>query len=223
MRFFCPTHPKYDPIRFVTEPTNKPTETISAFRPVPVRPRWSGWTPQKQIDFVEALSETACVVEAARMVGMSTVSAYALRRRPCAHHFREAWDAALDMGMQRLEQAALGRALNGVPRPVFYKGEQVGEWREYDERLAMFLLRYRRPARFGPALDHVPAPIADSDLDDEPAVRLDWHCDEIAELKPELFEDDTDAEPLGDEPPPTHAPPTHRPPNLLPRRGREGC
>jgi hypothetical protein len=89
---------------------------------VRVRARWDGWTADKQIAFVEALSETACVEEACRIVGMSPVSAYALRRRPAAHHFREAWDAALDMGVHRLEQAALGRALHGVARPVFYKG-----------------------------------------------------------------------------------------------------
>ena len=177
----------------MTDSTNKPLAVIPSFSPVPLRPRWSGWTPDKQIDFVEALSETACVVEAARIVGMSTVSAYALRRMPRAHHFREAWDAALDMGVHRLEQAALGRALHGVPRPVFYKGEQVGEWREYDERLTMFLLRYRRPARFGPALDHPLAPNP-TQAEDEAATRLDWHCDEIAELNPDIFGGDAEVE-----------------------------
>lgn len=187
---------------------NKPLATIPHVPPVSLRPRWSGWTPDKQIAFVEALSETACVVEAARIVGMSTVSAYALRRLPRAHHFRAAWDAALDMGVQRLEQAALGRALNGVPRPIFYQGEQVGEWREYDERLAMFLLRYRRPARFGPHLDHPHAPdhgsppVGDSDDPlDEAAIRLDWHCDEIAELDPDLFGEPPDNTPPADPPP----------------------
>ncbi|MEO8176194.1 MAG: hypothetical protein ABI626_06000 [Sphingomicrobium sp.] len=123
------------------------------------------------------------------------VSAYALRRRPCARHFRAAWDAALDMGVHRLEQVARGRALNGVPRPVFHKGEQVGEWREYDERLTMFLLRYRRPARFGAQLDHGPAAPAEFEAEDEAATRLDWHCDEIGELQPSLFEDDLEDDP----------------------------
>ncbi|MEO5611496.1 MAG: hypothetical protein ABIT68_01840 [Sphingomicrobium sp.] len=189
----------------MTGSKNKPLAVIPSFAPVPLRPRWSGWTPAKQIDFVEALSETACVVEACRIVGMSAVSAYALRRMPRAHHFREAWDAALDMGVHRLEQAALGRALNGVPRPVFYKGEQVGEWREYDERLAMFLLRYRRPARFGAHLDHPPAPIAPDDAEDDAAGRLDWHCDEIAELDPDVFAGDPDVEPAQDSPPEVEA------------------
>src|SRR3546814_5300494 len=36
-----------------------------------------------------------------------------------------------------------------VARPVFYQGEQIGERRHYDERLAMWLLRYRDPVRYG--------------------------------------------------------------------------
>jgi hypothetical protein len=174
------------------DPPNRPALT---FTPVHVRARWDGWTPDKQIAFVEALSETACVEEACQIVGMSPVSAYALRRRPPAHHFREAWDAALDMGVHRLEQAALGRALNGVARPLFYKGEQVGEWREYDERLTMFLLRYRRPRRYGAMLDH-PAPLdqaAAAELEiapDEAAISLEWHCDEIAQLEDLDWADD---------------------------------
>ena len=86
-----------------------------------------------------------------------------------------------DVAMNRLEQAVLSRAINGVARPVFYKGEQVGEWRHHDERLAMFLLRYRRSNRFGPWRDRMPAPIEDGRLwdRDESVDRLDWHCGEI--------------------------------------------
>lgn len=161
-----------------------PKPPALSFIPVPVRPRWDGWTRQKQVDFIEALAATACVEEACRHVGMSERSAYRLRLRSGARNFREAWDAALDIGVHRLEQAALGRALRGVPRPIFYRGEQVGEWREYDERLAMFLLRYRRPARFGAALDDLPAGADPDDPDDfgEPELRLDACLDFLEEL-----------------------------------------
>ena len=147
---------------------HKPKDSLVPFTPVSLRPRHDGWTAQKQIAFIEALAETACVEEACRRVGMSDSAAYRLRRRPCGAPFREAWDAALDYALHRLEQAALGRALNGVPRPVFYKGEQVGEWREFDERLAMFLLRNRRPARFGKWIERMlaPEPLAQQDADD---------------------------------------------------------
>jgi hypothetical protein len=41
----------------------------------------------------------------------------------------------------------------GVAVPHFYKGELVGEHRRYDERLTMFILRYRDPSRYGKHLD----------------------------------------------------------------------
>jgi len=172
---------------------DSPKSPALAFTPVPVRPRRDGWTAQRQFDFLEALAATACVEEAARHVGMSERSAYRLRLRVGAKNFREAWDAALDIGVHRLEQAVLGRALRGVRRPVFYQGEQVGEWRDYDERLAMFLLRYRRPARFGSALDDLPAVADPDDPNDwgEPELRFDACVD--------FLEDLTDSEEAEDE------------------------
>jgi hypothetical protein len=117
--------------------------------PVELRPRHDGWTPARQHDFLLALSQSACVEEACRAVGMSPASAYALRRRVEAQSFRAAWDAALDYGVARIADAALGRALHGVARPVFFQGEQVGERRYYDERLTMFILRMRDPVNYG--------------------------------------------------------------------------
>lgn len=120
-----------------------------SFEPVPLRPRHDGWTPERQVAFIEALAETACVVQAAAAVGLSATAAYALRRRPEAQAFRLAWDAALDFGVRRLADAALSRAVHGVARPIFFQGEQVGERRYFDERLTQFLLRLRDPVRFG--------------------------------------------------------------------------
>ena len=163
---------------------------LIAFTPVQLRRRHDGWSAEKQIAFIEALAETACVEEACRRVGMSDSSAYQLRRRPCGAAFRHAWDAALDYALHRLEQVALSRALNGVPRPVFYKGEQVGEWREYDERLTMFLLRYRRAHRFGGWIDGIiPGPPAESEAEEDSAVRLDCHLDAIEDRAPEESDD----------------------------------
>ncbi|MBA3667589.1 MAG: hypothetical protein H0W65_07695 [Sphingomonas sp.] len=129
---------------------------LDNYVPVELRHRQDGWTPARQVDFLLALSETACVDEACRAVGMSPSSAYALRRRIEAASFRAAWDMALDYGVSRLADAALSRAINGVARPVFYKGELIGERRYYDERLTMFLLRLRDPVRFGAWRDRTP-------------------------------------------------------------------
>lgn len=121
----------------------------SAFEAVMLRYRYDGWLPEKQTEFIERLADCGCVEEAARSVGMSRNSAYALRRRADAQAFRLAWDAALDLSVARLGDAAMARAINGVPVPIFHGGEQVGERRHFDERLTMFLLRYRDPARYG--------------------------------------------------------------------------
>lgn len=165
-----------------------------AFTAVPVRSRHDGWTRLKQLTYIQVLADTGCVTEAARAVGMSVTSAYALRRRPDALSFREAWDIALDYGVARLADAALGRAINGVAQPIFYKGEQVGERRSYDEKLTMFLLRYRRPDRYGQWLNGQQAMLTHPDA---PARLLQHALANIAE--------DAEAEaagrPLPDRPP----------------------
>ncbi len=170
------------------EPYHK--EPVITFVPVNVSSRHDGWTAARQIAFIETLAETACVEHACRAVGMSDSAAYKLRRSTRGCLFREAWDAALDYALHRLEQAALSRALNGVARPVFHKGEQVGEWRDYDERLTMFLLKSRRPARFGKWMDKLlPAVLPEQPYDDD---RLDNSLGQIDRFAEE-FDDKTEA------------------------------
>jgi hypothetical protein len=119
------------------------------FTPVPVRPRHDGWTVERQIAFVEKLADCGSITAACKHVGMSRESVRKLRRRPWGRSFRDACDAALDCGYADLEEAAKERAIKGIARPIFYKGEQVGEWRHFDERLTTFLLHFRRRHRFG--------------------------------------------------------------------------
>ena len=189
---------------------DNPTPNSPAFTPVALRSRHDGWTPRRQIAFIEALAETGCIEEACRHVGMSRQGAYALRRHPEGGLFRDAWDAAVDYAMHRLEQAAIGRAVHGVPRPIFYKGEQVGEAREHDERLTMFLLRYRRASRFGGWLDgQIPDDGEDPDPYPDPSgTRLerclreisdhdeDWPPDRIGSNAEALSIDDAVNDPL---------------------------
>lgn len=131
------------------------TNPNDPFLAVPVRYRHDGWTPDRQLAFIEALADGGCVESAARAVGMSRNSAYALRRRPDAQAFRLAWDAALENAIVQLGDAALARAIHGVAVPVFHGGERIGERRQYNERLTMFLLRYRAPERYGRWLDRM--------------------------------------------------------------------
>jgi hypothetical protein len=121
----------------------------ASFAPIVLRPRRDSWTAERQVAFIMALAESGCVIEACRQVGMGRASAYALLMRNDSVGFRAAWDAALEMAIGALGDAAQSRALNGVARPVVYKGGQIGERVYYDERLTMFLLKTRDPERFG--------------------------------------------------------------------------
>jgi len=113
------------------------------FVPVPrTCARHDGWTPPRQRAFIEALAETGSVSTACRMVNMTTVGAYLLRRHPQAHEFRRAWEAALDMGVQRLKDEAFDRAMNGQLVPVFVGGKLLGYRRVKSDRLLMFCLRH---------------------------------------------------------------------------------
>lgn len=149
------------------------------FEPAPSPARHDGWTAERQLDFIEALAETGCVADACRRVGISTTSAYALRRRVDAMAFRQAWEAALEYAIRRLSDAVYSRAIHGVPVPHYYQGEQVGEHRRYDERLAMFLLRYRDPASYGRALDEFVHDYVPEIFSRQLADRLDTLAEEV--------------------------------------------
>jgi hypothetical protein len=64
------------------------SDDFADYVPVELRHRQDGWTPVRQVDFLVALSESACVDHPCRAVGMSPGSAYALRRRIEAKAFR---------------------------------------------------------------------------------------------------------------------------------------
>ncbi len=98
------------------------------------------WTAPAMAGFLRQLSATHSVSAAARAVGMSRQSAYRLRSRLKGGAFDLAWDVAFHHSYDNLAHAALERALNGVEIPVFHKGEQVGSYRKFDERLTVALL-----------------------------------------------------------------------------------
>jgi len=123
--------------------------TLPAFTPVPrEKARSNGWKPEVQRAFIEALAETGSVKAACARVNRADHGAYMLRRHPEAESFRQAWQAALDLGLQRIEDVAMDRALNGVEVPVYSYGKLVGTRTVYNDRLLMFMLRNRAPERF---------------------------------------------------------------------------
>jgi hypothetical protein len=115
-----------------------------AFDPVPrQRARRRGWSEARQRGFIFALSRCGSVRAAARAVGMSPRSAYALLDARGADSFAAAWDQAIDEGRERVRSDALGRALGGVFVPVYRRGRIVRVEHRRSDALAIALLSGR--------------------------------------------------------------------------------
>jgi hypothetical protein len=117
-----------------------------AFTPVPrERVRRNGWSPERQQLFLFALSRCGSVARAARSVGKSPRSAYHLLHAPHADSFAQAWDQAIEEGIERVRADALRRALGGAFVPVFRRGRLVRVEHRRCDRLAIALLSGHHP------------------------------------------------------------------------------
>lgn len=109
--------------------------------------------------FLKALRASLNVSAAARKAGIANSTVY--RHRQANARFRAEWDAALAEAVDDVESNVLRRAIEGVERPVFYRGEKVGSIRTYSDALGMFVLKAKRPevyARLMGAGGAVPTP-----------------------------------------------------------------
>jgi hypothetical protein len=102
---------------------------------------------EKQKIFLEALSSGLSVTAAVQAATpLSKMTVYRWRKSDPA--FEAAWAEALEEGTDKLEDEAHRRAFEGVERPVYQGGVQVGSYREYSDRLMEFLLKGRRPYKY---------------------------------------------------------------------------
>ena len=125
--------------------------------PVPARKRGR---PQASPDcvkaFLDELAESGAVAIAAERAGLHRSTLYGLRRRN--RDFAARWDAALQLGLDRLQDYAVVRATVGDETPVWRGGQQVGSVRRPDSRLLQFLLKAHRPEVYARP---TAAPVAD--------------------------------------------------------------
>jgi len=116
-----------------TGPTPDADDPLLCFAPyIHPHPRSNSIAPERQRRFIATLAATGIVTKAARESsfclplrymrrrGKSMEALYKLRAKPGAEGFAAAWDAALERGVQRLEDCA--RFLCGLPlrylRPI---------------------------------------------------------------------------------------------------------
>ncbi len=104
-------------------------------------------TPKKDAKFLELLSQGATVSAAAQGAGYARASLY--RWRKAREDFAAAWDEALEVGTDLLEDEVLRRAKDGTAEPRFYEGAVCGHVQRYSDTLAIFLLKARRPEKYG--------------------------------------------------------------------------
>lgn len=138
-------------LAFSADPPDE-DDPLLGFAPyIHAAPRRNSLTPVRQRAFIAALAATGSVTQAAREIGASLEALYRLRARGGAEGFAAAWDKAVDLGMARLEDTALIRAIEGELRPVVSGGKVVAHYRRHNDALTMFMLRHRRAHRYGPA------------------------------------------------------------------------
>lgn len=97
------------------------------------------WCPR----FLVLLAETCNVTFSAKGAGVDPRTAH--RRRRDNPEFAEAWEDAIEQGVEALEYEARRRALHGTEEPVFHQGLEVGTVRKYSDTLTIFLLKAHRP------------------------------------------------------------------------------
>lgn len=106
-----------------------------------MRARHDGWSPALQLRLIVHLARGAGVDEAARRLGRSRQSAYALRGRAGGESFAAAWDAAIGFPRQAAGAAWMpGASRSGVATllvPRHYRGRLIGYVLREDMRGAM--------------------------------------------------------------------------------------
>ena len=97
--------------------------------------------------FLAALADSGNVTVACEAAHLSRAAMYQWREGDAS--FAAEWDAALERGLDSLEDELMRRAKDGTLRPVYQGGELVGHVREYSDTLGIFLLKSRRRHIYG--------------------------------------------------------------------------
>lgn len=118
----------------------------------------SNTTPEKeavpsfepwQVNFLKWLAKKGNISLACRKAKKGGIDRkWAYEKRKADPFFKEAWDDALAIATDALEEEARRRAEDGLLRPVYYEGKKVGSVREYSDTLMIFLLKAHNPQKF---------------------------------------------------------------------------
>lgn len=100
-------------------------------------------TVKKMDAFIVLLDNNGGIVtDAAANLNLSRTCLY--EKRTADAEFKERWDEAVEHGIDKLEDEAKRRALDGTEEPVYYQGEVVGYVMKKSDYLMAFLLKGHR-------------------------------------------------------------------------------
>jgi len=102
------------------------------------------WAPL----FLQRLAAGDMPSTAAKKAGASLKQVRELQESSRA--FAEMYSEAISTKVDLIEEAAFERAVNGIAKPLYYKGEPIGEERQYSDPLLSKLLEAYRPETFTP-------------------------------------------------------------------------
>lgn len=98
----------------------------------------------KRTAFLEHLAISSSVKQSAAVAGIPNSTLYLWQRR--YPDFAADWLLALAAGYELLEMEMLERARQGTERKVYYQGKVVDTVRDYDNKMALNLLRLHKEA-----------------------------------------------------------------------------
>ena len=106
---------------------------------------------ERKAEFLHRLAVCGNLHVVCRALGMSTVTVQRARKHDGA--FAEAYDEAMLAARWNWEAEAVRRGVEGIEKPIYYKGECVDTVKEYSDSLLIFLLRGAFPDRYKDRVD----------------------------------------------------------------------
>ena len=92
--------------------------------------------------FLAALREVPVVTRASEAAGVHRTTAWREYREN--KEFAELWDDAMEAGVDKAEQEAFRRAVEGTDKGVWHQGTLVGSERVYSDAMLALILKGRR-------------------------------------------------------------------------------
>jgi hypothetical protein len=143
------------------QPNAEAAAKVAASRPKPVRGPSVIVTkrnPQVEQKFLDGLRNSWSISKSARDAGIGAETAYTWRANSrgtlnedtgeYTDDFCIRWEQAQRDGIERIEDEAIRRAVEGVEKPVYQQGVIAGSVTEYSDTLMGLVLRGKMPALY---------------------------------------------------------------------------